>query len=223
MSFAGTAEEVEASDDARVRRQKLTRSLLAMPAIGVMKQLVLLSGLLCDETVWSGVVESLDGAVEVQVIAFPGFGSISMMAGHVLRLAPDRFALAGHSMGGRVALEVLRQAPDRVSGIALLNTGVHAVREGEAESRGRLVQLARTQGMHAVAAAWLPPMMGASSDRVAQLMPKLTAMIERYTPESFAAQIVALLNRPAAEAVLPAIRVPTLLVCGTADSWSPLE
>ena len=87
-------------------------------------------------------------------------------------------------MGGRVALEIFRLANERVLGMALLNSGVHPLRAGEIESRGRLVKLAQERGMSAVAADWLPPMMGASLARVAQVMPRLRAMVERQTVES---------------------------------------
>jgi len=145
------------------------------------------------------------------------------MAQHVLDQAPATFVLAGHSMGGRVALEALRQAPGRIQGLGLFNTGIHARRDHEPQSRGRLVQLARERGMAAVANEWLPPMMGASAARCAELMPKLVQMVERATPDSFAAQTQALLDRPDAAAVLPLIRVPTLLAAGTSDTWSPLS
>ena len=187
-----------------------------------MRNLLLLSGLLCDETIWAGVAQRLTSAAAVRIYAFPGFDSIAAMAEQVLRSAPERFAIAGHSMGARVALEVVRQAPHRVEGLALLNTGVHAVRDGEAASRGRLVRLAREQGMRALAAEWLPPMLGPLPTRRTGLSADLHAMIERQTPESFAAQISALLNRPDAESVLRTIRVPTLLASGALDTWSPL-
>jgi pimeloyl-ACP methyl ester carboxylesterase len=186
------------------------------------KKLLLLSGLNCDDTVWTDIAPRLADLADCESVSFPGFGSIAAMAEHALGRAAGPFAVAGHSMGGRVALEIVRRAPARVTGLALLNTGVHPVRAGEAESRGRLVQLARTEGMRALAAEWLPPMMGASPARVAELMPRLVAMVERMTPEGFAAQIGALLTRPDAEPVLPTIRVPTLLLSGTADTWSPL-
>ena len=171
----------------------------------------------------SEVAARLRDRANVRIVAFPNMASIGAMAEHVLEIAPLRFALAGHSMGGRVALEVVRRAADRVRGLALLNTGVHPLRPGEAASRGELVRIAREQGMAALAAAWLPPMMGSPPSRVAELMPLLTAMVERSTPESFAGQIKALLERPDAEAVLPSIGVPTLLMSGTRDTWSPLE
>ena len=187
-----------------------------------MRTLVLLSGLLCDETIWADVAERVAGAADVRIVAFPGFDAITEMAVHVLSVVPERFAIAGHSMGGRVALEVVRRAPHRIEGLALFNTGVHPRHEAEDQSRGRLVKLAREQGMSALAAKWLPPMMGASPARIAQVMPRLTAMVERATPESFAAQIRALLERPDAASLLPLIDVPTLLASGTGDTWSPL-
>ncbi len=72
---------------------------------------VLLSGLLCDETFWTDIPRRLAAVAEIQVVSFRGFSSIPDMAQHVLDIAPQRFAVAGHSMGGRVALEIMRSAP----------------------------------------------------------------------------------------------------------------
>ncbi len=188
-----------------------------------MQPLFLLCGLLCDEAVWSDVPRRLADVADVHVVSFGGMSSIGAMAERVLAVAPPRFAVAGHSMGGRVALEIWRRAPERVTALGLLNTGVHPTRDAEYESRGLLVRLARTHGMAALAAEWLPPMMGASPERVAQVMPTLAAMVERSTPESFAGQIEALLQRPDARPILPTINVPTLLLSGTNDTWSSLS
>jgi pimeloyl-ACP methyl ester carboxylesterase len=188
-----------------------------------MKQpLLLLSGLLCDETVWADIPERLADIADVRVLSFGGFTSIAAMAERVLAVAPERFALAGHSMGGRVALEAVRSARSRVVGLALLNTGVHTVRDGEPQSRGRLLKLAYEKGMSALAAEWLPPMM-AGGARSAELMPRLAAMIERSTPDAYAGQVNAMLNRPDALPVLPTIDVPTLLLSGSEDTWSPVS
>jgi pimeloyl-ACP methyl ester carboxylesterase len=178
---------------------------------------------LCDETIWADVPHRLADAADVHVVSFTGCSSIAAMADQVLSKAPPRFAVAGHSMGGRVALEVWRRAPERIAALALLNTGVHPTRDAEYESRGLLVRLARLHGMAALAAEWLPPMMGASPARVAQVMPTLVAMVQRSTPDSFAGQINALLQRPDARSVLPSIKVPTLLLSGTNDTWSSLS
>ena len=189
-----------------------------------MKQpLLLLSGLLCDETIWADIPQRLQKMADIRVMSFRGVSSIGAMAQHVLASAPARFAVAGHSMGGRVALEVLRQAPQRISGLALLNTGVQTVRDGEPQSRQCLLRLAYGQGMAALAAQWLPPMLADGGARSPELMARLTAMVERSTPDSYAAEINALLHRPEALAKLPAVGVPTLLLSGSADEWSPIS
>src|SRR6202171_4490886 len=142
-----------------------------------MKQpLLLLSGLLCDETIWADIPERLGDVAAVRVVSFRGFSSILTMAEHVLGMAPERFAVAGDSLGGGAALEVVRSAPRRVSGLALLNTGVLTVRDGEPQSRGRLLRLAYERGMSALAAGWLPPMIGRGGARSAGLVRRLLAV-----------------------------------------------
>ena len=134
-----------------------------------MHPLFLSCGLLCDEVIWADVPQRLADVADVHVVSFSGFSSLESMARQILLAAPPRFALAGHSMGGRVALEVWRRAPERITGLGLLNTGVHPLREAEHHSRALLVHLARTRGMRALAAQWLPPLMGASDARMPNL------------------------------------------------------
>jgi pimeloyl-ACP methyl ester carboxylesterase len=184
---------------------------------------VLLSGLLCDETFWTDIPRRLAAVAEIQVVSFRGFSSIPDMARHVLEVAPERFAVAGHSMGGRVALEIMRLAPRRITGLALLNTGVHAVRDGEPQSRSHLLRVAHECGMPALAAEWLPPMMGSDAARAAELMPQLHAMIQRFTAQDYASQVSAMLNRPEVLSLLRSIAVPTLLLSGSDDTWSPVS
>ena len=127
-------------------------------------------------------------------------------------------------MGGRVALELWRRTPERITALGLLNTGAFPRRPEEVTSRGRLVKIAEEQGMSALAAAWLPAMMArTATTQRRSVMQRLTNMVERQTPASFAAQVAALLSRPDAEPVLPTIRVPTLLLSGREDTWSPVS
>lgn len=186
-----------------------------------MIRLALLSGLLSDEAAWAPVAERLAGEAEVSILSFPRFDSLTAMAEHVLAETPGRFAVAGHSMGGRVALEVARLGADRILGLALLDSGVHPVGAQEPASRGALVDLARREGMSAVAQAWLPPMMGLNAARTTALTPELAEMVLRYDPESFAAQQRALLTRPDGAAALQGVRVPVLLMTGADDRWAP--
>ena len=187
-----------------------------------MQPLFLLCGMLCDEAVWADIPRRLADVADAHVVSFDGFSTLGAMADEVLRAGPGRFALAGHSMGGRVALEVWRRAPQRVTGLGLLNTAVHPTRDMERDSRGILLRLAQTQGMAALAAHWVPPQLGASPARVAEIMPALLAMVARSTPVSFGAQIHALLQRPDARPLLSTITVPTLLLSGINDTRSSI-
>lgn len=186
--------------------------------------LMLLPGLMCDAAVWAPQVAALQAQCVV-----PAWGlcdSLTAMAQQVLEEAPtERFSVAGHSMGGRVALEVMRLAPQRVERLALLDTGTQPLAAGEAgekERAGRMALLAqaRTQGMRAMGRQWARGMVH-PSQLDTPLFESILDMIERSNPEQFAAQINALLTRPDAGALLPTIQCPTLVLCGREDGWSP--
>ena len=100
----------------------------------------------------------------------------------------------GHSMGARVALEMIRAAPHRITWLGLLDTGVHPVREGEQADRQALVDLAFEHGMGALADRWLPPMVHEARRQDPLLMEPLKAMVMRATPEQHRRQIRALLT-----------------------------
>lgn len=190
--------------------------------------LLLLPGLMCDAAVWADQRQALAGQAEVHVPAYGLIDSLDGMARHVLDTAPaPRFALAGHSMGGRVALEVLRQAPDRVLGLALLDTGSAPLADGEHGEKERasrlgLLALARSDGMRAMGRVWARGMV--HPDRLdTPLFDALLDMLERSSIDQFAAQVTALLGRPDASPLLARIQCPTLLLCGREDGWSPPE
>ena len=189
---------------------------------------VLLPGLLCDQAVWEPQMAALSDRYECVVADYGAADSLAAMAQAALAAAPPRFSLAGHSMGGRVALEVMRTAPQRVAAIALLDTGYQArtageAGEAEARARYRLLDIAFAEGMRAMGRQWVQGMVHFERLQDRALMEPILAMIERKTPGIFAAQIRALLDRPSAEEVLRAIRCPTLILCGRQDGWSPLR
>jgi pimeloyl-ACP methyl ester carboxylesterase len=145
------------------------------------------------------------------------------MAAHVLAGNPGKLALAGHSMGGRVALEAYRQAPERVSRLALLDTGCGPAAADEAESRGRLVRQATADGIGAIAETWARPMIAPSRQDDAHLLNVILEMVGRMSATTYDGQTRALLTRPDATPLLSLIRCPTMLVCGKQDAWSPPE
>ena len=183
---------------------------------------VLLPGLLCDDDIWRAQIERLGRDHDIFCPGFLEQPSIGAMATDILARAPSRFSLAGHSMGGRVALEMVAQAPGRVERLALLDTGFHPAKPGEADGRNRLIRIALEQGMAALAQHWLPPMVAAERTGDEVLMARLTAMVERATPQLFQRQINALLTRPNAHRGLAAISCPTVVGVGELDAWSPL-
>lgn len=189
--------------------------------------IVFLPGLLCDRGVWEPQIAALSARCDCIVAEYGAADSLAMMARSVLESAPSRLSLIGHSMGGRVALEMMREAPRRIARLALLDTGYQARPEGEAGEaeagrRYRLLDIASSQGMRAMGRDWLQGMIHPDRLQDEALVEPILAMIERKTPDIFAAQIRALLDRPAVEGVLRAIRCPTLILCGREDRWSPL-
>jgi pimeloyl-ACP methyl ester carboxylesterase len=189
--------------------------------------LVLVPGLVCDPAVWAPQVKALARDAQCLIADHGLADDLGAMAERVLAVAPARFALAGHSMGGRVALEVMARAPERVTHLALLDTGVDPLPAGaagdrERAGRMRLLALAREQGMRAMGAEWLRGMLHPDRLQDTALVGSVLDMIERSSVEQFAAQLHALLARPDRRALLAGIAVPTLVLCGHEDAWSPI-
>lgn len=180
--------------------------------------LLFIPGLLSDATAWAEVMDGVGRGTVADVTTQP---SITAMAEDLLARHGGPLVVAGHSMGGRVALEMARLAPERLAGLALFDTGVHPANEGELPRRRELVELAYREGMTALAGRWLPPMVHPDRLADAALMGALTAMVERMTPEIHERQIGALVGRPDARPGLGAISCPVLVGVGRQDAWSP--
>ena len=191
------------------------------------ESVVFVPGLVCDARVWQDQACALSAERHVLLAAHGLADSLGLMAERILEAAPPRFALAGHSMGGRVALEMLVRAPERITRLALLDTGVEKLATGDAgekerAGRYRLRDVGRHQGMAALGRSWSQGMVHPSRLDDAALMEDIHAMIERAPLARFEAQTEALLTRPDRTALLPQIRVPTLVLCGRDDAWSTL-
>lgn len=183
--------------------------------------LYLLPGLLCDDAVFQHQISGLADLCEVRVPVFRGLGSFDEMAHAVLDSAPARFSIAGFSMGGRVAFRIAALAPERIERFCAFDTSAEPVAEGELPKRQAVIDLAWREGMAALAKAWLPPMLHPSRRNDPAFIEPLTRMVLRSTPEDHEKQIRALIARPDARPVLPAIKAPALIACGREDEWSP--
>ena len=190
--------------------------------------LLLLPGLMCDRTFWQPLLDAAPSGFRCQVIDYGDADSLTAMARVALAQAPERFVLAGHSMGGRVAMEVVRLAPQRALRLILMDTGYLPLAQGEAgekERAGRmaLVDLARRGGVRAMAREWVKGMVHPARLGDAALQGTVLDMFERKSAERFAFQQRALLERPDASDLLCALAslgLPTLLLCGRQDSWA---
>jgi pimeloyl-ACP methyl ester carboxylesterase len=183
------------------------------------EELLILPGLMCDAGMFAATLAAFPRARAIDD-HYAGADTIGAMAEHVLASAPARFALIGHSMGARVTLEVVARAPDRVTRLMLADTGVHGVREGEAEQRYALRDLGRREGFDRLVETWLPPMLGEAARADAALMASLRAMCLRAGQAVFEAQTEALLHRADTDAALQALACPVAVVVGAEDQWS---
>jgi pimeloyl-ACP methyl ester carboxylesterase len=189
---------------------------------------LLLPGLMCDGAFWEPLVAAVPPSMACQVVDYGNAGTLTEMAQAALAAAPSHFALAAHSMGGRVALEVVRLARERVQKLVLMDTGYLPLAAGEAgvkERAGRmaLLAVARTSGVRAMCGEWLKGMVHPARLEDAALLEAITAMFARKSVDRFERQLNALLTRPDASPVLAGLQamgLPTLLLCGRQDSWA---
>jgi pimeloyl-ACP methyl ester carboxylesterase len=190
-------------------------------------RILFLPGLACDAEVWAHQVRRFSAIASVHVADYGASDSMQAMASAALRGIAGPFAVAAHSMGGRVAFEIYRGAPDRVTGLAILDTAYRGKAAGEAgelerATRMELVDIAEKQGMRAIARHWIRNMVHPERLGDQVLVDAIIEMFARKTPEIYRAQIDALLNRPDATPVLASIRCPALVMCGREDTWSPV-
>ena len=192
--------------------------------------LVLAPGMLSDEAVWAPQAEAFSSEFDVTVARYGEARTLASMAEALLEQAPERFALAAHSLGGRVAMEAARLQPERIAGLCLISADPlpkPAGEAGEAETRGRqgLLALARAQSMTALADRFTPVVLHPDSLANTALAAQVRAMVARQDVEALARQIEAGEARPDHADVLRGLKVPALLICGAEDSFgrAPLQ
>ncbi|WP_395397336.1 alpha/beta hydrolase [Novosphingobium sp. BL-8A] len=183
--------------------------------------LVILPGLICDGRMFGAQLSAFPGSLCVDGF-YDGTDRIEAMADYALARMPPRCALLGHSMGARVALEVCRKVPQRVTRLALADTGIHPLRSGEREKRHALRDLGRQKGFGALVDAWLPPMIGLSRRGDLAFYAEMRAMCLAAGQAVFEAQIEALLGRPDVSDLLARLTCPVSLIVGEDDAWSPV-
>lgn len=183
--------------------------------------LVLMPGLLCNDALWRHQIDTLADVAEVTVADMSRDDSLEGMAARMLAAAPERFALAGLSMGGYAAFEVMRLAPQRVERLALLDTSARADTEERRDERLKamnLVERGNFQGMTRKLLPWF-----VHEDRVddEKLMSIIKKSAQDVGNEAFIRQQTAIMGRPDSRADLARIACPTLVLCGRQDRMTP--
>lgn len=173
--------------------------------------LILLVGLASDQMVWEHQIHWLRDIAEIKVISCHQ-NTPEAMVGFILEQAPRQFALAGHSMGGWLALEIMRRAPDRVTKLCLLNTTAEDDPPEKVQRRNEMIQMAKTGQYPEVARTVADAFVFNSS-----VKEKILAMFLRQCKGTFINQQFAMLAREESMSILPKIVIPTLVIYARQD------
>lgn len=185
--------------------------------------LVLVPGLLCTAALWGPQIEALSDIAEITVADHTRHDSMAAIARSILAQAPERFALAGLSMGGYISYEIVRQAPERVTKLALLDTGSRADAPERSAGRRELIATAEREGARKAMEVLLSVLVHPDRLLDGPLIGKVLQMGEDTGPDAFKRQQTAIMTRPDNRPLLPSIKSPTLVVVGQEDALTPVE
>jgi len=184
--------------------------------------IVFVPGLLCTETLFAPQIAAFADR-PIMVANQREHDSIGAIAASVLADAPERFSLIGLSMGGYIAMEVLREAPDRVGKLALIDTSARPDTPEQIERRKFMVDLARKKGFEKVPALLFPGYVHERNEDDADLKAIVKEMAMETGPEAFIRQQTAIMNRIDSRAGLREIACPTTVLVGNGDRLTPPE
>ena len=181
--------------------------------------LVLLPGMMCDHRQWAPQVAALGDICQPILIGnLARADTVAGIAQSVLADAPPRFALGGLSMGGIIAFELWRRAPERITHLALLDTNARIDAPGRQALRMDQIGAVLNGGLRSLVVEGLKPAYLAARNRANQpLLDLIVAMALDLGPKVFERQSLALKNRPDSRATLPTITCPTLVLHGDED------
>lgn len=185
--------------------------------------LVLLPGMMCDARLFGPQIAAFSADRAVMTAPLNAADTVAGLAGDVLAVAPPKFALAGLSMGGIVAMEVIRQAPERVARLALLDTNPKAEAPAVAQNREPQIAKVRAGHLRAVMRDEMKPNYLTDGPQMGQILDLCMAMAETLGPEVFVRQSRALQTRPDQQDTLRTVMIPTLILCGEDDTLCPIH
>lgn len=188
-----------------------------------MTPLVLLPGMMCDARLFMPQITAFSGRRMVLCAPISGHASIAELAADILRDAPPRFALAGLSMGGIVAMEILRQAPERVTRIALLDTNPLAESDTVKAQRIPQMMAVREGKLATIMRDEMKPNYLSDGPKRDEILELCMDMALDLGPHVFLAQSRALMDRPDQSQTLRNAALPALVLCGRDDALCPIH
>jgi pimeloyl-ACP methyl ester carboxylesterase len=186
------------------------------------QDLLLIPGLLCTAELYAPQMAALSAVARVHVANHTTADSMPAIAATILAAAPAKFALCGLSMGGYLALEIMRQAPDRVTQLALLDTNAKADTPERIQIRRAQVATAEKEGFGPGLKTLVPLLIHPRRLSDAALVGTIERMTLQTGVTHFARQQSAISGRPDGRPGLPAIKVPTLVLVGREDILTPV-
>ncbi|WP_371154961.1 alpha/beta fold hydrolase [Jannaschia sp. 2305UL9-9] len=187
-----------------------------------MTPLVLLPGMMCDARLFAPQIAAF-GSRAVMVAPIDRHDTVTALADEVLRVAPARFALAGLSMGGIVAMEVIARAPDRIAGLCLMDTNASPESPAVAALREPHIAAVQDGDLRRVMRDEMKPTYLADGPHRGAILDTCMAMAETMGAEVFVRQSRALQTRPDQRDALRKVTVPTMVLCGAEDRLCPLH
>ena len=188
-----------------------------------MKSLVMIPGMMCDERIFSPQIDSLGDEIELTIADISRFSSVVDLASDVLKKAPRKFSLLGHSMGGIIAMEMYSQEPNRIEKLILMDTNpnseleeVKSKREPQIKdvSEGRLLNVMRDE---------MKPNYLAQSRNQSSVLNVCMDMALSLGPDVFINQSRALQTRADQQSNIQSINIPVLIICGSEDKLCTVE
>ena len=180
-------------------------------------------GMMCDERIFSPQIEELSQNLEVTIADISNFSSVKELASDVLKKAPKKFSLLGHSMGGIVAMEIYSQEPNRIEKLILMDTNpkaeldeVKLKREPQIRevNKGKLLEVMRDE---------MKPNYLAESENKTSVLNVCMDMALNLGPDVFINQSRALQSRLDQQNTIQSIKIPVLIMCGSEDKLCPVE
>lgn len=186
------------------------------------RNLLLVPGLLCTSTLWRDQIAAFEGSFSIQVAEHHLDNNLPGIARRILDKAPETFSLAGLSMGGYIAFEIWRQAPERVERMALLDTRATKDTPEETQRRKDLLALADKGRFTGISERLMPLFIHQDRLRDTALTDAIVQMAADTGKDGFIRQTRALMARPDERPLCKTIKVPTLVLCGRQDALTPV-